>query len=912
MRFRKTWRMTGPEPKDKTKAGEGSGGISHDSPYYLYPSDVPKQLHVNEVLTDANYTDWSQEMENFLFANNKFEFVDGTIEKPEKGCSEYMPWMRCDAMVKGWLTTAMEKNIRDSVKYASTAAQMWSDLRERFGNESSPRAYELKQKIVAARQDGAFVSTYYTNLRTLWDEASSILPLPKCSCNNCTCEIGKRMSEYQEKERLYQFLMGLDAEFMVIKTQILATKPTPSLGTVYHLVAEDERQRSISNEKRAPSEPAAFKAFQGRNRSFNPSKEKSFQKSIKENKEKKENDQCTFCGKSGHKREGCFKLVGYPDWWPRKKGEKGKATAACTESKASPIPELTQEQYQMFVKHFTSANNNEGVIRSANMAGNKNEKGDWIVDTGCTEHITYTPDLLKNKKITPFESPVVIPNGNSIPVEGKGECTLPGGVKLKGKIYTRNLIGAGRRRGGLYRMGMIEERKAMATMTDVWHRRLGHASKGKLSKVDLFKNNLVNFSSENCDSCAKPKLVRTPFPISTIKSKATFELIHCDIWGGYRIRSYTNANYFLTVVDDYSRAVWVFLIKHKSDASQCLIDFHKMIKVQSEKNVKRIRCDNGGEFTSNLMRDFYSKEGILLETTYPHTPQQNGMVERKHRHLLEMARAIRFQANIPKRFWGECILTAAYIINRLPSKIVKNKTPYELVWNAKPQYDHMKVFGCLTYFKNTNTKGDKFEQKGKLGVFLGYPQGTKGYKVYDIKERKIMISRDVLFCENIFPFKKIQTDGLDENNGPFKLQHDTWEENQPQAEPIQTEPDSNTDGPTPQEQEDGNQNSPSPEINLNIDPSPSPTTDMNQTGENSELESRTRSTQTRTQPQKFRDYLVKLPPSVSHEQLVSDQETSTVHPISNFVSYKSFSTSHKAYLGAISSDNEPTTFSQAS
>ncbi|XP_023766036.1 uncharacterized protein LOC111914554 [Lactuca sativa] len=157
-------------------------------------------------------------MENFLFAKNNFEFVDGTIQKPEKGTKEYMPWMRCDAMIKGWLTTATEKSIRDSVKYANTAAEIWDDLHERFGKESLPRAYELKQKIAATRQDGNSVSVYYTKLHTLWDEMSSILPFPKCSCNHCTCEIGKRLVEFQEKERLYQFLMGLDFQFSVIKT----------------------------------------------------------------------------------------------------------------------------------------------------------------------------------------------------------------------------------------------------------------------------------------------------------------------------------------------------------------------------------------------------------------------------------------------------------------------------------------------------------------------------------------------------------------------------------------------------------------------------------------------------------------------------------------------------------------------
>ena len=111
--------------------------------------------------------------------------------------------------------------------------------------------------------------------------------------------------------------------------------------------------------------------------------------------------------------------------------------------------------------------------------------------------------------------------------------------------------------------------------------------------------------------------------------------------------------------------------------------FIKMLQVQFRKNIKRIRCDNGGEFTSNLMLQFYKEKGILLETTCPHTPQQNGVVERKHRHLLETAQAIRFKANLPKRFWGECILTSAYIIKPLPSKVIKNKTPYEVIWNQK-------------------------------------------------------------------------------------------------------------------------------------------------------------------------------------------------------------------------------------
>ncbi|GKC70938.1 putative RNA-directed DNA polymerase [Tanacetum coccineum] len=158
------------------------------------------------------------------------------------------------------------------------------------------------------------------------------------------------------------------------------------------------------------------------------------------------------------------------------------------------------------------------------------------------------------------------------------------------------------------------------------------------------------------------------------------------------------------------------------------------------------------------MIEFYANQGIILETSCIHTPQQNGVVERKHRHLLETARALRFEANLPTRFWGECVLTAAYVINRMPSDVIGNKTPYEVLYNQKPNYDNMRVFGCLAYYKSTETNGDKFKMKGRPGVFLGYPPGTKGYKIFDIIHNKIVISRDVRFIENFFPFANIKVE----------------------------------------------------------------------------------------------------------------------------------------------------------
>ncbi|XP_022040031.1 uncharacterized protein LOC110942567 [Helianthus annuus] len=193
-------------------------GSDHNSPYYIHASD---------------------------YGLPEVGFIDGTIKKQESDAT-YMAWMRCDTMIKVWLHTAMEKDIRTSVKYASTAQEIWADLKERFGKETAPKAYEMKQSLSPIRQDGSSISAYYTKLRALWDEIQSVFSTPICNCGNCTCNIEKKMVELKDKVRLYEFLLGLDSNFGTIRTQILVMKSMTSLGATYHLVTDVERQRAVS------------------------------------------------------------------------------------------------------------------------------------------------------------------------------------------------------------------------------------------------------------------------------------------------------------------------------------------------------------------------------------------------------------------------------------------------------------------------------------------------------------------------------------------------------------------------------------------------------------------------------------------------------------------------------------------
>ncbi|KAK4407720.1 Retrovirus-related Pol polyprotein from transposon TNT 1-94 [Sesamum angolense] len=118
-----------------------------------------------------------------------------------------------------------------------------------------------------------------------------------------------------------------------------------------------------------------------------------------------------------------------------------------------------------------------------------------------------------------------------------------------------------------------------------------------------------------------------------------------------------------------------------------------------------------------------------------------------------MTRDLRFHARLPVNFRRECVLTAVYIINRLPSKAIGNKTPYEILLGKVPKYDHLRVFGCLVYV-HEKKKTHKFSEKGRPCVFVGYPNGQKGYRVYDVESQKIYTSRDVIFVEEKYPFKQ--------------------------------------------------------------------------------------------------------------------------------------------------------------
>ena len=252
-----------------------------------------------------------------------------------------------------------------------------------------------------------------------------------------------------------------------------------------------------------------------------------------------------------------------------------------------------------------------------------------------------------------------------------------------------------------------------------------------------------------CDTCRFAKQRKLPHCSSLTKTSHIFEILHADIWGPFSHTSILGHKFFLTLVDDFSRFTWVILMKSKSETRKHLTQFISFIETQFSTKLKCLRSDNGAEF---LMQDFFLNKGIVHQRSCVETPQQNGIVERKHQHILNVARSISFQANLPKKLWNFAIQHSVHIINRVPTPLLQNKCPYEILYKQPPVLIHLKTFGCLSYASTNVAHRSKFDHRARKTVFLGFKEGMKGFILYDLLSHQIFVSRNAIFFESYFPF----------------------------------------------------------------------------------------------------------------------------------------------------------------
>ncbi len=221
--------------------------VDSRSPYYLNNGDNPGIHLVTKPLSGDNYHTWSRSMSLALSSKNKLGFVIGTVPQPnDPSYPLYDLWTRCNDLVLSWITSCLAEHISASVIYIKTAKGVWDDLKERYSQSNGPRVFHLKQAISSLKQEQYDVSSYYTVLKSLWDEFLNYRPIPGCSCGaKCICDLSKTLTNYQHYDYVLSFLMGLNESFAQVRSQLLLMEPLPSINKVFALVQQEEKQRGV-------------------------------------------------------------------------------------------------------------------------------------------------------------------------------------------------------------------------------------------------------------------------------------------------------------------------------------------------------------------------------------------------------------------------------------------------------------------------------------------------------------------------------------------------------------------------------------------------------------------------------------------------------------------------------------------
>lgn len=438
----------------------------------------------------------------------------------------------------------------------------------------------------------------------------------------------------------------------------------------------------------------------------------------------------------------------------------------------------------------------ENVLWTSFVAKNAIDNDDWFVDSGASAHMTpYKENLINSSEPTNHEVIVadnsrlkincvgdvrlcvsndknienvlvknvqyipnlcanllsvsqMVKNGNSL-VFDESEC----------KIYNskKDLVAKATMCNNMYKLNRASQSMSLAVSDKsnnskefLWHRRLGHAGAEKLRQLNNSVTNGVDFPSVNfnlCEICLKGKHSRSAFKDIGTRATELLQVIHSDVCGPMNVKSMGGARYFVLFIDDYSRKVFIYLLKTKSEVVDKFIEFQRLVENQTNKTIKVLRTDNGTEYCNKRLFDHLQSRGVHHQTTAPYTPEQNGLAERMNRSIVEKARCMMFDANLNTKFWAEAVTTAVYLINRLPV-VGAAKTPEELWSGVRPNLKYLKVFGCKAMMHIPKQRRNKFDPKSTECIMMGYSEHSKAYRLFDLDKQTIVISRDVVFLED--------------------------------------------------------------------------------------------------------------------------------------------------------------------
>ncbi|CAB80958.1 retrotransposon like protein [Arabidopsis thaliana] len=722
-------------------------------------------------LTSNNYLMWSLQIHALLDGYELAGHLDGSIETPAPTLTtnnvvsanpQYTLWKRQDRLIFSALIGAISPPVQPLVSRATKASQIWKTLTNTYAKSSYDHIKQLRTQIKQLKKGTKTIDEYVLSHTTLLDQLAIL---------------GKPMEHEEQVERI---LEGLPEDYKTVVDQIEGKDNTPSITEIHERLINHEAKllstAALSSSSLPMSANVAQQRHHNNNRNNNQNKNRTQGNTYTNNWQPSANNKsgqrpfkpylgkCQICNVQGHSARRCPQL---------------QAMQPSSSSSAST-----------FTPWQPRANLAMGAPYTAN---------NWLLDSGATHHITSDLNALALHQ--PYNGDdVMIADGTSLKITKTGSTFLPSNARdltLNKVLYVpdiqKNLVSVyrlcntnqvsveffpasfqvkdlntgtlllqGRTKDELYEWPVTNP-KATALFTtpspkttlSSWHSRLGHPSSSILNTLISKFSLPVSVSASNklaCSDCFINKSHKLPFSISSIKSTSPLEYIFSDVWMS-PILSPDNYKYYLVLVDHHTRYTWLYPLQQKSQVKSTFIAFKALVENRFQAKIRTLYSDNGGEFIA--LREFLVSNGISHLTSPPHTPEHNGLSERKHRHIVETGLTLLTQASVPREYWPYAFAAAVYLINRMPTPVLSMESPFQKLFGSKPNYERLRVFGCLCFPWLRPYTHNKLEERSRRCVFLGYSLTQTAYLCFDVEHKRLYTSRHVVFDEASFPFSNL-------------------------------------------------------------------------------------------------------------------------------------------------------------
>ena len=674
-------------------------------------------------------------------------------------------WILNDGLLTSWLLANMKEETIVKIDGGDTAYSIWKSVHDQLLPNTEDAEAQFKNSIYSLSKGNLSLDEYIRKFKEI--------------CNKLAA-IGKPLSDV---DKVFQVSKGLGNKYKEFRIAVLSKPPYPSFNQ-FVMSLQNFEQVYLVEETSSIDHNQAFFGQRGRGRTMRGGRGKGRGRGSNSFSQTRPN----YSNNNNQASNSTAPSKNRPNYNIGKNQGKGDCQI-CGRTNHTAV--TCYYRYDYANEEETA----QEALAAMNLSGNNDPN--FYADSGATAHMTNQGGNLKYLKPYYGTDHIFVGNGQALPITYTGNAlfnTSHGKLALKNVLVVpkikknllsvskliddnacsfefnssgfvikdskQQIVAKGHRQGNLFALeeGKIEALAAVnakGVSSDIWHARLGHPNYAFLKSLENKKViNVTKWLTKDtiCTSCQLGKRCKLSFNKSESISKFPLQKIHSDLWGPAPTVSSQKFQYYVIFIDDFTRYTWLYPLKYKSEFYSCFLKFQAFAENHFDRKIKTFQCDGGGEFTSNDFKNHLTQCGIKQHISCPHTPEQNGLAERKHRHIVETGLTLLFHANVPLKFWVDAFLTATYLINRLPLSSIGKDTPYFKLFGKHANYSGLRIFGsqCFPYLKTPSVH--KFSKKTVPCVFLGYSPLHKGYRCLDPQSHRVYISRHVVFNETCFPF----------------------------------------------------------------------------------------------------------------------------------------------------------------